>query len=542
MKPKILLVYPNLPLMMAPSIAMGIFNAIGKREGCEVEIFETTQYSDAYSNKHIRMTEIGAARPNKDDEVKDMFYIQPTDRIIPDFVEKCKTYKPDLILMGVQEDVWGMALALLESIKDLDITHILGGIFPTSAPEVVLSHPLVKIIALHEGERTVTDAINCIKNNDPITKINGIWWKDDFGLVHKNPPQPLCDITAVTPDFTCFADYRWQRPMGGKIFKRVVSMETYRGCPYNCTYCNSPFTRDFAKVNDIGNYMRRKSAKCVERDFEYYKELYNPDLIMFQDDSFLARPKKEIFEFCEMWSKHKTPFWFNTRIENCKPDVLAALKEAGCYRMTFGLESGNEDYRRDFLKRNVSNEVYLKHFEYINDSNIPYSLNVIIGMPFETRELVLDSARMVRASKGYDGLSVVMMQYYHGTDLRRVAVENGFLDPDHINSYGKTEVGGGYLDHWSIKMPEPYLQEKDVEQLLKTFALYSYFSEDRWPEIERAETDDKLWEELMEEYKSEFFSDLQMGGADRIKSNYCAKHDSSSTYNFEVVQMHDPKI
>ena len=531
---KILLVYPNLPLMMSPSIAMGIFNAIGKREGCQVEVFETTQYSDAYSNRHIRMTEIGANRPNKEEEVKDMFHIQSTDRIIPDFIEKCETYNPDLILMSVQEDVWGMAKTLLESIHHMNIPHILGGVFPTSAPDIVIRNEFVKIIALHEGERTVEHAIKQIKEGKPITDINGIWWKDDFGLVHKKPPQELCDITAVTPDFTCFEDYRWQRPMGGKTFQRAVSMETYRGCPYNCTYCNSPNTRDFSKVNGIGNFLRRKSAKCIERDFLYYKEIYDPDLIMFQDDSFLARPKKEIYEFCEMWSKHKTPFWFNTRIENCKPEILKAMKEAGCYRMTFGLESGNEKYRRETLDRNVSNELYYEFFEYINDSNIPYSLNVIIGMPFETREMVLDSARMVHRSNGYDGLTIGMMQFYHGTELRRIAVENGFLPEDYINS-GETDQGGGYLDHWAIKMPKPYLQEDEVKRLVKTFALYAHFEETRWDEVYCAETDDVLYQKLMSEYQSEFFSDIQQGGRDRILNKTCAKHDASSTYNWEVM-------
>lgn len=532
---KILLVYPNLPLMMAPSIAMGIFTAIAKREGCEVDIFETTKYSDAYSNRHIRMTEIGALRPNKEDEVKEMFFIRPTNKIIPDFIKKCKTYEPDLILMGVQEDVWGMAQLLLQSIDELHIPHILGGVFPTSAPELVISNPLVKIICLHEGERTFKQAIDCLKEKKPLTSINGIWWKDDSGAIHKNPSQPLCDITEVTPDFTCFEDDRWQRPMGGRIFKRAISMETYRGCPYNCTYCNSPFMRDFSKIAGTGNYMRRKNAKAIEKDFLYYKELYNPDMVLFIDDSFLARPSKEIFEFCEMWAKHKTPFWFNTRIENCKPEYLSALKDAGVYRMTFGLESGNEKYRSEILKRNVSNKKYLEYFNYINESNIPYSLNVIIGMPFETRAMVLDTANLVKASGGYDGLTISMWQPYHGTDLRKLAVDAGFLkDPNFVtsSSNGETDQGGGLLDHWVIRMPKPYLQESDVKGLVRTFALYAHFNEDCWHEIKLAETDDTLWKNLMSQYKFEFFADIQKGGADRIASKFCAVHDATSTYQF----------
>ena len=62
MKPKILIVYPNLPLMMSPAISVAIINAICKREKCDVKLFETTQYSDEYDNKHIRLAEIGAVR------------------------------------------------------------------------------------------------------------------------------------------------------------------------------------------------------------------------------------------------------------------------------------------------------------------------------------------------------------------------------------------------------------------------------------------------------------------------------------------------
>jgi radical SAM superfamily enzyme YgiQ (UPF0313 family) len=258
--------------------------------------------------------------------------------------------------MSVQEDVFGMATNLLDSIKDLNIRHILGGILPISDPSFVIAHELINQICIYEGEGVVEDAINCLKNNKPVSTIKGTWFKDITGNIHKNPPQPLTNIMKVIPDFSCFEGMRWKRTMGGKIFNRAVSMETYRGCPYNCTYCNSPNTRNVSKVLDIGNYMRRKTANRIEEEFLFLKESYDPDLMMFQDDSFLARPAKEIFDFCKMWSKYKVPFWMNTRIENCKSEYLEALKEAGCYRMSFGIESGNATYRAKVLKRVASNK------------------------------------------------------------------------------------------------------------------------------------------------------------------------------------------
>lgn len=532
---RVLLVYPNLPLMMSPSIAMGIFTALAKQEGCEVDLFETTSYSDEYQNRHLRLAELGAVRQNKESETKNMFYIQPKDKVVPDYKAKLAEYKPDVIMMSLVEDVWDMAQTLLEAGAEYDIPTVLGGVFPTAAPEVVLSHPCVTYIAMHEGERTFVDIIHALKSGSDINTVNSIYWQDELGTIHRNPLQPLCDITDVIPDYSLFGENRYQRPMGGVIWQKAMSMETYRGCPYNCTYCNSPNTRDFSKVNDTGNFLRRKPAHIIDRDFQILKDKHNPDFVMFQDDSFLARPEREIMEFCEVWSKHNTPFWFNTRIENCKPHTLQALKDVGLYRMTFGIESGNEEYRRDILDRNVKDEAYYEHFEIINDSNIPYSLNIILGMPYETRSHVMDSARMVKRAQGYDGIMIAPFTPYRGTGLRDMAVRAGFLPEDYITG-AHNESMGGFMDGWVLDMPLPYLQKDDVDRLVKVFTLYAYFSEERWPEVYEAETNDITFQKLLTEYKENFLTDQQMGGADRLNKKFCAQHDPTSTYSWVVNQ------
>ena len=119
--------------------------------------------------------------------------------------------------MSVQEDVFGMATNLLDSIKDLNIRHILGGILPISDPSFVIAHELINQICIYEGEGVVEDAINCLKNNKPLSTIKGTWFKDITGNIHKNPPQPLTNIMKVIPDFSCFEGMRWKRTMGGEF-------------------------------------------------------------------------------------------------------------------------------------------------------------------------------------------------------------------------------------------------------------------------------------------------------------------------------------
>ena len=113
--------------------------------------------------------------------------------------------------------------------------------------------------------------------------------------------------------------------MGGKIFK-TIPIETYRGCPYKCTFCNSPMhNTQVSKEKIAHSFLRRKTIENVRKEILDLKNKYNPGFLYFVDDSFLARPRKEIFEFCDMYEEFKIPFWFNTRPENCKVDFLKRL-------------------------------------------------------------------------------------------------------------------------------------------------------------------------------------------------------------------------
>lgn len=530
-------------MMFSPALSVGLFTSICKEENVEVDIFETTYHSDQFKNRHVTLTNIGA---NQTSDAEEFFEIRDPDNLISDFHFKVKEYNPDLILMSVAEDTYKLGIELLESIRDENIPNIVGGVFAREAKEVLLQHDVINQVCHHEGEYVVRDAIQAWKENKSLENIKGTTYryKDH---AHVNPEQELCNIAAVEPDFSLFDDSRWARPMGGKVFQRVVPMETYRGCPYNCTYCNSPSQRAFSKENNQGNFMRRKSADVIEKEIVKIIEKHNPEMIMMMDDSFLARPKKEIEEFAKVWSKYKIPFWMNTRIENCTPDTMDMMKESGCYRMSFGLESGNEKFRKDILSRNVTNETYLKHMEYINDSDIPYNFNVIIGMPYETSEMVEETARFTREARGWDALTIASFVPYRGTGLRNLAVNAGFLDPNYVSR-------GGFLTEWVLNMPKPYIQHDEVFDYLKIFTLLSFFPDERWAEIKASLRDQKKYDKLMKEYKSLQWSKYQEGGKTRIerlnkkvKQQYkepdgikawakgCVKHDVSSSLRFEVV-------
>lgn len=458
---KILIAYPNLPLMLVPAVAVGLFTAICKSEEVDVDLFETTAYTDDPEAGMIFKTKLGNGRAYNIGDVG--ITPKPTNEMLGDWRQKVIDYQPDLILFSAVEDTWKDAVAMIDEVADFDIPHIVGGVFAINAPEIVVNHPSVKAMCRFEGEYVVRDIIRHMKKGEPWDGVRGIWTKEK-----RNPPQPLVDINEYLPDYSLYPRYRFQRAVGGKIVT-AINVESYRGCPYSCTFCNSPTTRGLDK-----NFLRRKDLGVFRKELTTYVETWNPDYLFFVDDSFTARPKKELMELCELMGSFGIPWWCNTRIESISVEILAAMKAGACDRIQYGIECGNDEYRAKVLKRNVTNKEYYEKIDIINSSGIPYGLNVIIGLPHETRELVMETIDLVKKFGGNDGIAVAIFIPYYGTELRDYAIQHGLLDSDWISRDGYL-LGGSALNQ-----PKPYLQKDEIWDLANKFKYYALFNENMW--------------------------------------------------------------
>ena len=477
--------------MLVPAVTVGLFTDICKKETVEVDLFETTAYTDDPEAGMIFKTKLGNGRAYSIKEIG--MEIKPTNHMLDDFRKKVLEYSPDLILISAVEDTFKDTVAMLGKIRDLDIPHLVGGVFPINAPEKVISHPLVNAICRFEGEYVLRDLIRRIKAGLPWDDVPGVWTKEK-----RNPFQPLVDLDEYSPDYSLYHPDRFLRAVGGNIV-RSINLESYRGCPYSCTFCNSPMTRTLDK-----NYLRRKSLDVLRKEIESYIELYEPDYFFFVDDCWLARPKREVYALCDMMAEFKIPWWCNTRIENVDDELLFAMKEGYCDRVQYGIECGNDEYRKNILKRNVTNEEYESKIPIINNSGIPYGLNIIIGLPHETKELVMETVELVRKFGGNDGIAVAIFIPYHGTELRTYAVEHDLLEHNWIS-------GDGYLLGGSaLNQPKPYLGKDEIWDLAMKFKYYALFNKDKWGLIE---SDLDAAEQL---YTESFFLDKAADGKTNI--------------------------
>ena len=512
---RVLIIYPNLSMMLTPSYAIGLWTTILKKQEYEVDLFDCTPYMPTYEfigKEDEDVVEIqnsmdesaSATRANKFmasrkyDPIK--LFGSPKTDLVGDFAAKLKEFKPHVaIISTLVEDTWPQAKDLLKTLSEHpEIKTIVGGVFPTMAPEEVIADPNVVYLAEGEGEHTIPEFCEAVRNGTAPVDIRGMRVKNEDGTVRINSSRPLVDVNDLIPDFSLFDERRFLRPLGAKIWK-AMPIETYRGCPYKCAFCNSPTQVFLAKQKNQGRYTRRKTMETLRRELETMVERYNPNFLYINDDAFMARPTREIKEFAEMYKDFKLPFWCQTRFEDVSEDKIGWLTEVGLYRMSFGLEHGNEEFRRKRLFRNISNKAMIEKAKILGDFKVPYSMNIIIGMPYETRELIFDTINLAKDIKTFDSLAVNIFAPYRGTVLRKNAIKEGWLDP--------TLQCTSFIEKSVLRMPKPYLQPEEMLGLQRVFPLYVTMPESYYSDIERAEKFDNVGNEIFERLSEKYYID-----------------------------------
>ena len=498
---KILIFYPNLHMSALMPQSVGIFTALLKQEGYPLDLFDCTYYEDIDSltlGKNTNEEKVENRNVHKYDNTEwHEKGVKPKNGIVEAFKKKVTTFKPDLILVSVLESTYYLAIDLLNAIPEKDRTFktFFGGVFATYAANKIIQNDLVDYVCRGEGEGAVVEMANALSSGGRIDQIKNCTVKGDGNIFRNNMRAPIDIDTVPIPDWDLFESGSLYRPMQGEIW-RAVGLETQRGCPYTCTFCNSPSNNVEYKAETGGKFHRKKSITRLKKELDFLVKKYDPNLIYFVVDTFLAMSNREFDELKELYSDYKIPFWMNTRAETINEYRAAGLAEMNMLRMNIGIEHGNYEYRRNYLKRNVKNEVQIRAFEIAAEHDYASCANSIIGMPDETRDLIFDTINFVRKlPDNIDATGAFIFAPYHGTPLRDLAIRKGYIKDEEICSLSNTSES-------MLRMPT--ISKNEIQGLAKTFSLYTKFPKERWPEIKIAESDDAEGTKMMDKLGKEF--------------------------------------
>ena len=337
-------------------------------------------------------------------------------------LSKIKEINPDLIGFSVYTQDYRYAVEFAKMIKsEMDTPIIFGGIHCILCPEEVIKEDCIDIVCVGEGERAIEE----IAKNPANTAIESLWFRKSGSLL-KNLLRPLIQDLDILP----FIDkdiYYDQYP----IFKKGYTISTGRNCPYTCAFCASDSLNRIYRENNLGNPIRQRSADNVIKELITAKRKYNPENVYFTDDVFTINTQW-LREFAYIYKNViGLPFYCTANPGTIKDEELKLLKYAGCQMIGFGMQSCNEEYRNEYLKRRGTNVRIKRVAEICHQIGLHFSFDHIFNLPMEKIENQMEAIRFYNETRP-DIINTFTMTYLPKIELNkyldektRKEIENG---------------------------------------------------------------------------------------------------------------------
>ena len=279
------------------------------------------------------------------------------------------------------------------------ITTVLGGVHASALPKETLSeYSFIDYIVIGEGEFTFLELCQSILNNESTEKIEGLAFRDDVAKI--NPPRkPLNDLNLLQiPD---------RDPLNYSRYP-VALVQTSRGCPYSCIFCNI--------CNYYDRTIRFRSPVIVADECEYLVNKHNYNQIFFFGDSFTFN-HEWVELFCDELIRRRLNFrWAcETRVDNVDLSILKKMKEAGCTSVQYGIDYGDETVLRN-LGKHISIETIIDAVNWAKASDLIVESFFIFNCPGEDQDTINNTFNLIQKTP-IDALELNLLTPYPGTKI-----------------------------------------------------------------------------------------------------------------------------
>ncbi|MCX6950776.1 MAG: radical SAM protein [Verrucomicrobia bacterium] len=299
---------------------------------------------------------------------------------------------------------------------------VCGGIHPTVQPDCLDEIPELDAIVRGEGEFPLLDLAQAMQDGRDYSHIPNLWVRTG-GAVVRNELRPLiADLDVLPfPDLDLAETQRAIDDQAG-MHRMIFS----RGCSFRCPYCSNHALSDIYRGKGVYHRLRspEKALEEIQRDADRFKFRF-----LFFDDDTITLNREWFGEFFTRYrERFKFPFYCNLRPGTLSRPMAELLKAAGAKGVALGIEHGDEQFRKSVLGRGHTNQEIRRTVELCRNAGIDEIYGqVMIGLPFETMELHLQTVRLCRS------LEIIPFRYvyqpYPGTSLARTCEENHWL-PD----------------------------------------------------------------------------------------------------------------
>ena len=284
--------------------------------------------------------------------------------------------------------------------------------------EIVRAGAGIDFVIQGEPEETARELAAAVRVGTPVEQVRGIVFFDPASAAPvRTPRRPyIQNLDSLPfPAWGLVDLSRYKLPVIGRNF---IIINTVRGCPFQCSFCNAQAY--------YGAAARARGVPSLIAEIKLHVDSLGIKDIFFWGDTFTLL-KDQVRDLCRAIIEEKLRIrWVaNSRVDTVDPETLALMKQAGCWMLSFGIESGDEEILRSCGK-NVSIERIAQAVRDTRAAGILSAGHFIFGLPGETAATARRTARLSRRL-GLDFANFYTAVPYPGSRLYEQAVSSGWI-------------------------------------------------------------------------------------------------------------------
>jgi radical SAM superfamily enzyme YgiQ (UPF0313 family) len=243
------------------------------------------------------------------------------------------TFQPELCVLTVSTPTAATDLQTAAAIKAaLPETKLaLCGVHATVLDEEILAaHPAVDFVLRREPEQTFGELCRALDESGGVGAIAGLTWREG-DTPRRNPDRAwLADLDALPfPAWDAGPLWPYRLPFRRD---RFLCLTPLRGCPHHCSFCTAGAY--------YGHGLRRRSPESLVEEIAHDRVRYGVrDFFMWAETFTIDR--EFVLALCEQIARRAPGIrWTcNSRVDTVDAEMLAAMRAAGCWMVSFGIES-----------------------------------------------------------------------------------------------------------------------------------------------------------------------------------------------------------
>jgi len=306
-------------------------------------------------------------------------------------------------------------------VKDIskNIRVIGGGPHPSALPEETLQETLLDAVIVGEADYSFAD----ICDGYPLSDIQGIYYQDNNKIFSTDARSLITNLDELPmPAWHLYniADYH---KISRLLCRRLpmATAEFSRGCVYRCDFCASKIS--------LGLGYRKKSPERCAEEVKHLNALGFREF-MLADDIFTSDQKWAI-KVCEAISSSGVNMvWTCTngiRVESADDDLFKSMRKSGCYRVSFGFESGNDNVLKTFGKGGRATiEQARKAVKMARNAGIDSNGYFMVGLSADTEKTMQETIEFARTIP-VDMIKASICIAFPGTKMFNDYVDKGLI-------------------------------------------------------------------------------------------------------------------